>query len=236
MDLHAAGEFKIADFAVNPVYDLRRTGVRRKASAVHAHSTGGGGLTALEGVGWQLRIRSAECPPMEVPVSCKPRYLSLPQLQRDLSLTRAQVMALIEAGDLPAFKIFGEWRVEQEMLGNFIDRLYELAPVRSEDWAEPQPGRVGDRSELSSTVDGSPALHTLTPQQQRVGRLLADGLSNAEIAKRLDLEVSTVKTHISRMLQRLDLRDRHQLIAHLWRSGALSGPIVGLRGRPGDDW
>ena len=62
-------------------------------------------------------------------------------------------------------------------------------------------------------------MHALTPQQQRIGRLLADGLSNAEIAGRLNLQVSTVKTHISRMLQRLNLRDRHQLIAYIWRSG-----------------
>lgn len=155
-------------------------------------------------------------------MSCKPRYLSLPQIQRDLSLSRAQVLALIERGDLPAFRIFGEWRVEQTMLNNLIDRLYELAPARSDDLAESQPVPAMDASGMWSTIDNSPALHTLTPQQQRVGRLLADGLSNAEIAERLDLEVSTVKTHISRMLQRLNLRDRHQLIAHLWRSRTLT--------------
>jgi len=64
-------------------------------------------------------------------------------------------------------------------------------------------------------------LDALTPQPQRVARLLANGLSNAEIAAWLTVETSTVKTHVSRMLERLDLRDRHQLIAHLWRSGAV---------------
>jgi DNA-binding CsgD family transcriptional regulator len=152
-------------------------------------------------------------------VSCNPRFLSLPQLQRDLGLTETQALTLIESGDLPAFKIFGQWRIERVMLNRLIDRLYQQTATQSDDGpaGEPVAGSVGPSA--SPVTMGSTALHALTPQQQRIGRLLADGLSNAEIAGRLNLQVSTVKTHISRMLQRLNLRDRHQLIAYIWRSG-----------------
>jgi DNA-binding NarL/FixJ family response regulator len=66
----------------------------------------------------------------------------------------------------------------------------------------------------------------MTLQQRRIGQLVGQGLPNAEIAERLSLEISTVKSHVSRMLQRLNLASRQQLIAHLWRTGfmASSGP------------
>lgn len=153
-------------------------------------------------------------------MSGDPRFLSVAQLERDLGLTRPQVLTLITTGELPAFMICGEWRVERRMLDGLIDRLYErsraallVTPEPSHTASDVDDGirRTPERPEPSGTA-------RLTPQQRRVGELLIDGLSNAEIAERLDVEVSTVKTHVSRMLQRLDLRDRHQLIAHLWRS------------------
>jgi DNA-binding NarL/FixJ family response regulator len=53
---------------------------------------------------------------------------------------------------------------------------------------------------------------------QRVLELVAQGRSNAEIAEELSVEVSTVKSHVSRLLSRLDCRDRENLIAFAWRS------------------
>jgi DNA-binding NarL/FixJ family response regulator len=67
-----------------------------------------------------------------------------------------------------------------------------------------------------------PALDELTARELDVLRLLADGLSNAEIGERLFIGETTVKTHVTRVLQKLDLRDRAQAIVWAYRSGVFA--------------
>jgi DNA-binding NarL/FixJ family response regulator len=64
-----------------------------------------------------------------------------------------------------------------------------------------------------------PALESLTAREMDVFRLIASGLSNAEIGRELFISDTTVKTHVTRLLQKLEVRDRAQVIVLAYQSG-----------------
>ncbi|WP_131741520.1 response regulator [Actinomadura roseirufa] len=77
------------------------------------------------------------------------------------------------------------------------------------------------------TVPEPPALHELTRREREVFACLGEGLSNGEIARRLDMAETTTKTHVSRILGKLGLRSRVQ--------AAILAQETAATGRPGAD-
>jgi DNA-binding NarL/FixJ family response regulator len=77
----------------------------------------------------------------------------------------------------------------------------------------------------ADSQDGQAGLAELTPRELEVLRLMARGLSNAELADRLVLSGATIKTHVARILAKLQLRDRVQAVVLAYETGIV---------RPGD--
>jgi DNA-binding NarL/FixJ family response regulator len=75
--------------------------------------------------------------------------------------------------------------------------------------------------EPSAAAAGSAALDQLTEREREVLELVARGQSNAEIANGLFVSHATVKTHVSRLLMKLDARDRAQLVMIAYETGAV---------------
>jgi len=95
----------------------------------------------------------------------------------------------------------GDALIAPEITRRLIDHFVAAAPV-----SLPPAGRWGD----------------LTGREREVLRLVARGLSNAEIAAELFVGDGTVKTHVARILAKLQLRDRVQVVVFAYEHGLVT--------------
>jgi DNA-binding NarL/FixJ family response regulator len=78
------------------------------------------------------------------------------------------------------------------------------------------------RQQPAVPPDPPAAVSELTPREGEVLDLLARGLSNPEICRELVISEATAKTHVARILQKLDLRDRVQAVIYAYESGLVT--------------
>jgi DNA-binding NarL/FixJ family response regulator len=80
------------------------------------------------------------------------------------------------------------------------------------------------QARLLTAAAGTPPPDELTPREAEVLALIAEGLSNAEIAERLVVSLATVKTHVNRIFAKTGVRDRAQAVRYAYREGLATPP------------
>jgi DNA-binding NarL/FixJ family response regulator len=109
--------------------------------------------------------------------------------------------SLEEFGETIRVVLRGETRLTPRIAGTLVTRLAALASARRAD-------------ERARNVK-------LTPRELEILSLVAEGLTNKQIATQLHVEEQTVKNHIHNILERLSLRRRHQAVQYAWEAGML---------------
>ncbi|WP_167854708.1 LuxR C-terminal-related transcriptional regulator [Mangrovimicrobium sediminis] len=85
---------------------------------------------------------------------------------------------------------------------------------------EPAPPPATTPRQIQAAADDAPAPARLTRREQQIAALLEDGLSNKQIARQLNIEVSTVKNHVHNLLLKLEVDNRNQAASRLRTSRA----------------
>jgi DNA-binding NarL/FixJ family response regulator len=95
----------------------------------------------------------------------------------------------------------GEAAIDPAVQHHLVNSIARTAPLR---WAPPDQSRLPD---------------DLTPREAEVLSLIAEGLSNSEIAERLTVSEATVKSHVNHLYTKTGARDRAQAVAYAYRHG-----------------
>ena len=91
-------------------------------------------------------------------------------------------------------------------------------------WSQPWPIAAGEQTSGAADPSGRELPDGLTPREAEVLGLIAQGLTNAEIAQRLVVSPTTVKSHINHAFRKADIRDRAQAINYAYRAGLAEPP------------
>lgn len=165
---------------------------------------------------WGKSARGRETPAVDVAVVESRALAAEPSLAR----LGMRVIALVNGVGDPFWR--SPWR---QSVAGVVDRddpdQGYVAAVREvlngRGWISPELVSCAlatpDGPQQRTTAPPPPAAGRLTGREEDVARLVAEGLSNPEIAERLNVELSTVKFHVSNVLRKLGCRSRAQLAA-----------------------
>lgn len=106
--------------------------------------------------------------------------------------------------------------IEPDELANAIRKASKGQAVMSPKVAERILAEV-----KGASLDSTLARVQLSDRELEVLKLIASGLSNAEISERLDIAIKTVRCHVSNILSKLHLRDRTQAAVVAWQQGMM---------------
>jgi DNA-binding NarL/FixJ family response regulator len=180
------GRFEIAGMASD--VDEAVAQIRATAPDVvllDVHMPGGGGLAVLEAV------KAAQMPD-------PPRFLAL-----SVSDAPEDVIAVVRAGA----RGYVTKTIEPEALADAIRRVHAGDAVFSPRLA----GFVLDAFASDVAAPGDPELDQLTAREREVLRLIARGYAYKQVARRLNISIKTVETHVSAVLRKLQLSSRYEL-------------------------
>jgi DNA-binding NarL/FixJ family response regulator len=108
-------------------------------------------------------------------------------------------------------------RITRRLLETYVRGKRPPAPGGAPGTHAPGTNRSRQPSGVQSHRD--PLLEALTPRETEMLEAMAEGLSNAEIARKFFLSEATVKTHVRRILTKLRLRDRVQAVVYAYETG-----------------
>lgn len=157
--------------------------VRPDVVLVDVHMPGGGGLVVVSNV---------------LETNPETRFLAL-----SVSDAPEDVIAMIRAGA----RGYVTKSIAPDDLANAVERVAAGDAVFSPRLA----GFVLDAFSDAVPVDADPELDALTPREREVLRQIARGYAYKQIAARLSISVKTVETHVSAVLRKLQLSNRHEL-------------------------
>ena len=151
-------------------------------------------------------------------------YPSVKVVVVGLASSKSAILQYIEAG--AAGYVLKENSIE-EMLTT-IRAVHSREALVSPGVAALLMARVAQLAEICKSAGREmqmpPAItEPLTTREREVLKLMAQGLSNAEIAERLTIELGTVKNHVHNILTKLNVSSRHDAVAHLSRLPSLQG-------------